>query len=139
MLSVAEEYVRELNPDRRLTVFGQDYNSQTYTICGSDLMIKGHDIDNIHFGDSFTDDHFAGKRFDYPGALSMSPLFQSSMNHVLAMRFGTRSRSSRSAAWMSLGASPSGKTGANAWSFREYGLMRPWTTACVSSRGVFAP
>jgi type I restriction enzyme M protein len=65
MLSVAEGYVRELNPDARLTVFGQDYNSQAYAICGSDMMIKGHDIDNIRFGDSFTDDHFAGKRFDY--------------------------------------------------------------------------
>jgi len=65
MLSVAEEYVRELNPDARLTVFGQDYNSQAYAICGSDMMIKGHDIDNIRFGDSFTDDHLGGKRFDY--------------------------------------------------------------------------
>ncbi|HEX9641096.1 MAG TPA: N-6 DNA methylase, partial [Candidatus Krumholzibacteria bacterium] len=65
MLSVAEEYVRELNPDARLTVFGQDYNSQAYAICGSDMMIKGHDIDNIRFGDSFTSDHLAGKRFDY--------------------------------------------------------------------------
>jgi len=65
MLSVAEEYVRELNPDARVTVFGQDYNSQAYAICGSDMMIKGQDIDNIHFGDSFTDDHFSAKRFDY--------------------------------------------------------------------------
>jgi len=65
MLSVAEGYVRELNPDARLTVFGQDYNSQAYAICGSDMMIKGHDIDNIRFGDSFTDDHFAAKKFDY--------------------------------------------------------------------------
>ncbi len=29
------------------------------------MMIKGHDIENIRFGDSFTEDHFAGKRFDY--------------------------------------------------------------------------
>jgi type I restriction enzyme M protein len=65
MLSVAEEYVRELNPDARLEVFGQDYNPQSYAICGSDMLIKGHDIDNIRFGDSFTDDHFAGKKFDY--------------------------------------------------------------------------
>jgi type I restriction enzyme M protein len=65
MLSVAEEYVRELNPDARLTVFGQDYNSQAYAICGSDMMIKDHDIDNIRFGDSFSDDHFAAKKFDY--------------------------------------------------------------------------
>lgn len=65
MLSVAEEYVRELNPDARLEVFGQDYNAQAYAICGSDMMIKGQDIEHIAFGDSFTDDRFHGKHFDY--------------------------------------------------------------------------
>ncbi|HEC03374.1 MAG TPA: SAM-dependent DNA methyltransferase, partial [Phycisphaerales bacterium] len=65
MLSVAEEYVRELNPDARLEVFGQDYNSQAYAICGSDMMIKGQDIEHIAFGDSFTDDRFPRHKFDY--------------------------------------------------------------------------
>jgi type I restriction enzyme M protein len=65
MLSVAEEYVRELNPDARLEIFGQDYNAQANAICGSDMMIKGHDIEHIAFGDSFTDDHFSGYSFDY--------------------------------------------------------------------------
>ncbi|MBI4677788.1 MAG: SAM-dependent DNA methyltransferase [Elusimicrobia bacterium] len=65
MLSVSENYIRELNPDAQLVAFGQDYNAQAYAICGSDMMIKGHDIDNIRFGDSFTQDHFAGKKFDY--------------------------------------------------------------------------
>ena len=65
MLSVAEEFVRELNPDARLETFGQDYNDQAYAICGSDMMIKGQHIDHIRFGDSFTEDHFAGKKFDY--------------------------------------------------------------------------
>ncbi|MEW6364964.1 MAG: N-6 DNA methylase [Acidobacteriota bacterium] len=65
MLSVSEDYVRELNPDARLEVFGQDYNPQAYAICGSDMMIKGQNIDNICFGDSFTDDHFAAQKFDY--------------------------------------------------------------------------
>ncbi len=65
MLSVSEEYVRELNPDANLQVFGQDYNSQAYAICGSDMMIKGQNVANIRFGDSFTDDHFTGRNFDY--------------------------------------------------------------------------
>ena len=65
MLSVAEEYIRELNPDAQLEVFGQDYNDQSYAICGSDMMIKGQDIEHIAFGDSFTDDHFTNKQFDY--------------------------------------------------------------------------
>ncbi len=67
MLSVGETYIRELNPDAELVVFGQDFNEQAYAICGSDMLIKGHDIDNIKFGDSFTKDYFAdnNKKFDY--------------------------------------------------------------------------
>ncbi|HJP17956.1 MAG: hypothetical protein CMD96_07135 [Gammaproteobacteria bacterium] len=65
MLSVSEEYLRELNPDAGLEGFGQDYNDQAYAICGSDMMIKGQDIEHIHFGDSFTDDFFSAEKFDY--------------------------------------------------------------------------
>ncbi len=65
MLSVSEDYVRELNPDARLEVFGQDYNAQAYAICGSDMMIKGQDIDHIAYGNSFTDDRFSHHKFDY--------------------------------------------------------------------------
>jgi len=65
MLSISEEYLRELNPDARLEIFGQDYNDQAYAICGSDMMIKGQSLDNIRFGDSFTEDYLSGKTFDY--------------------------------------------------------------------------
>lgn len=65
MLSVSESYMRELNPNARLELFGQDYNSQAYAICGSDMMIKGQSLDNIRFGDSFTTDYFPEKKFDY--------------------------------------------------------------------------
>ena len=65
MLSVAQEYLRELNPDARLEVFGQDYNAQAYAICGSDMMIKGQDIEHIAYGNSFTDDRFPRHKFDY--------------------------------------------------------------------------
>lgn len=65
MLSVSEEYLRELNPEAQLEVFGQDYNDQAYAICGSDMMIKGESLDNIRFGNSFTEDYMLGKTFDY--------------------------------------------------------------------------
>jgi len=65
MLSVAEEYLAELNPDAKLEVFGQDYNDESYAICGSDMLIKGQNIEHIVFGDSFTEDGFPGERFDY--------------------------------------------------------------------------
>jgi len=65
MLSVAEDYLRELNPDANLVVFGQEKNDETYAICRSDMMIKGQDPGNIHFGNSFIDDGTEGRRFDY--------------------------------------------------------------------------
>ena len=65
MLSVSEDYLRELNPDAKLIMFGQDYNDQSYAICGSDMLIKGQSPENILMGDSFTEDHFDDKKFDY--------------------------------------------------------------------------
>jgi type I restriction enzyme M protein len=69
MLSEAAKYMRELNPDAKLVIFGQDYNAEAYAICGSDMLIKGEEIDNIQFGDSLgdgkTSDAFPGKKFDY--------------------------------------------------------------------------
>ena len=65
MLSVADEYLRELNPDASLEVFGQDWNKESYAVCGSDMLIKGHDIEHIVFGSSFSKDGFHGQKFDY--------------------------------------------------------------------------
>ena len=65
MLAVADEYLHELNPDARLEVFGQDHNPESYAVCGSDMLIKGHDIEHIVFGSSFTKDGFTRERFDY--------------------------------------------------------------------------
>lgn len=65
MLSVSENYLRELNPDARFEVFGQDYNDQAYAMCGADMIIKGHSLENIRRGDSFTEDYFATNTFDY--------------------------------------------------------------------------
>jgi type I restriction enzyme M protein len=65
MLSVAEDYLKELNPDARLEVFGQELNDESYAICKADMLIKGQKAGNIKFGNSFTIDGFAGDKFDY--------------------------------------------------------------------------
>lgn len=65
MLSVADEYLHELNPDGRLELFGQEYNDESYAICGSDMMIKGQSLENLKFDDSFTKDGFPYSKFDY--------------------------------------------------------------------------
>jgi type I restriction enzyme M protein len=46
-------------------LFGQEYNPQSYAICKSDLLAKGHDASNIAFGNTLTDDAFTGRKFDF--------------------------------------------------------------------------
>jgi type I restriction enzyme M protein len=65
MLSVAEDYLRELNPEARLEVFGQELNEETYAICRSDMMLKGQDASHIVQGNSFDADGHQGQTFDY--------------------------------------------------------------------------
>lgn len=71
MLSVSEQYIRELNADANPLLFGQDWNDEAWAVCKSDMLIKGEDADNIRLGDTFTQDAFdrdaEGKKltFDY--------------------------------------------------------------------------
>jgi len=65
MLSVSEEYLKELNPDARLEVFGQELNPESYAICKSDMLIKGQQADNIKFGNSFSEDGLPALKVDY--------------------------------------------------------------------------
>jgi type I restriction enzyme M protein len=52
-----------------LYVYGQDYNKRAFATAASDMLMKQVDHngsgDNVRFGDSFTDDQFAGETFDY--------------------------------------------------------------------------
>lgn len=65
MLSIAEDYLRELNPEASLIVYGQELNDESYATCKSDMMIKGQDAKNIHPGNSFTEDGLPDEQFDY--------------------------------------------------------------------------
>lgn len=65
MLSVGEQYVKELNPNAELKVFGQEINPESYAICKSDMLIKGQNPSNIKFGNTFTVDGLEDEKFDY--------------------------------------------------------------------------
>lgn len=72
MLSVSEEYIRQLNKEAKPKLFGQDWNDEAWAVCKSDMLIKGEDADNIILGDTFTEDGFKSgnaeghpSRFDY--------------------------------------------------------------------------
>jgi type I restriction enzyme M protein len=65
MLTVADEYVRELNPKARLELFGQEINPESYAIFKADMLIKGQNASNVKYGNSFTEDGLEGETFDY--------------------------------------------------------------------------
>lgn len=69
MLAEAQNYLREHHSAARLYVYGQDYNKRAFATAASDMLMKQVDHnsggDNVRFGDSFTDDQFAGETFDY--------------------------------------------------------------------------
>lgn len=65
MLSAGIEYASELNDRAIIEVYGQELNEKTYAICKSDTMIKGKGYENIHLGNSFTDDKLKNEHFHY--------------------------------------------------------------------------
>ena len=69
MLAEAQNYLREHHAQASLFTYGQDYNKRAFATAASDMLIKevAHNGtgDNVRFGDSFTDDKFAGETFDY--------------------------------------------------------------------------
>jgi type I restriction enzyme M protein len=65
MLSISDEYVKELNKDARLELFGQELNPESYAICKSEMILKGQKPDNIKHGNSFTHDYLPETKFDY--------------------------------------------------------------------------
>ena len=58
MLSVAENYIHNLNAEASPKLFGQDWNDEAFAVCKSDMLIKGQDEENIRLGDTFTEDKF---------------------------------------------------------------------------------
>ena len=65
MLSVSQDYLRELNPTAQLIGYGQELNAETYALCRADMMLKGQKAKNIALGNSFSEDAFPAGRYDY--------------------------------------------------------------------------
>lgn len=55
MLSEATEFIKELNPNTQVEVFGQELNPKSYAIACADLLIKGQNSGHIAFGNSLND------------------------------------------------------------------------------------
>jgi type I restriction enzyme M protein len=60
-LSEGEQYIHSISRDARVRVFGQELNPESHAICMADMLIKGHEIDNIKLGKSLLDVLDGGK------------------------------------------------------------------------------
>ncbi|MDL4840341.1 type I restriction-modification system subunit M [Aquibacillus rhizosphaerae] len=65
MGSVAQEYLKELNPTAELEFFAQEFNEESYAISKADVLIKGEEAKNIRFGNTLSNDAFSEMTFDY--------------------------------------------------------------------------
>ena len=69
MLAEAQNYLREYHDKAKLYVYGQDYNKRAFATAASDMLMKQVDHNgrgnNVRYGDSFTEDQFAGQTYDY--------------------------------------------------------------------------
>lgn len=65
MLALTEEALKDFNDAIRVELFGQELNGESFGICKSDMLVTGHDPEQIAFGNTLTQDAHAGKHFHY--------------------------------------------------------------------------
>jgi len=65
MLALTEEALKDFNPSIRVELFGQELNPESFAICKSDMLVTGHDPEQIAFGNTLTQDAHTDKKFHY--------------------------------------------------------------------------
>ena len=65
MLSIAEEYITDLNKAAKAIPYGQELNPESYAICNSDMLIKGQDTSKIINDNTLNKDGLQAEKFDY--------------------------------------------------------------------------
>lgn len=70
MVNVGKRYILEeicggIEAKPSIETFGQELNEQSYAIAKSEALVSGENADNIRLGNSFTEDRFSNKRFNY--------------------------------------------------------------------------
>ena len=58
MLSTTHDFIKRMNPDAAIRLFGQENNPESFAICLADMLIKGQKADNIRFADTMREDCF---------------------------------------------------------------------------------
>jgi type I restriction enzyme M protein len=65
MLALTEAALKDFNPAIRVELFGQEINPEAFAICKSDMLVTGHDPEQIAFGNTLTQDVHKDKKFHY--------------------------------------------------------------------------
>ncbi|MDD3268554.1 MAG: class I SAM-dependent DNA methyltransferase [Syntrophomonadaceae bacterium] len=65
MLTVAKRKLNDMiGTSGRVRLFGQDNNPEAYAVCCAEMLMLGEDAKNIFEGNTLTEDHLKGERFD---------------------------------------------------------------------------
>jgi type I restriction enzyme M protein len=65
MLALTEEAIKGFNSQTRVELYGQELNPESFGICQSDMLVTGHNPEQIAFGNTLTEDAHAGRQFHY--------------------------------------------------------------------------
>lgn len=58
MLSIANSYIKRMNPSADIRLFSQEINPESYAMCFAEMLIRGQNADNIRLQDSMKMDCF---------------------------------------------------------------------------------
>jgi type I restriction enzyme M protein len=64
MLTTAADHIRSINPDAEVYLFGQELNGESWAVCESEMLLRDQ-RGTIVLGNSFSNDRFRGRKFDY--------------------------------------------------------------------------
>ena len=64
MLTSAEDKIKSINPNVRVFLFGQEFNAESWATCESEMLLRGQP-GSIYFANSFSNDGYADRKFDY--------------------------------------------------------------------------
>ena len=64
MLTTAADHIRKINQDAEVYLFGQELNAESWAVCESEMLLRSQ-RGTVELGNSFSDDRYRGKKFDY--------------------------------------------------------------------------
>ena len=64
MLTSAEDKIKSINPNARVFLSGQEFNAESWATCESEMLLRDQP-GSIFFGNSFSEDGYPDRKFDY--------------------------------------------------------------------------